>query len=492
MQVNSLASAFFSKSKFASRAMDINSINPLVVKSEYAVRGAIVERSGQLRAKMLGGEKFPFKDFISCNIGNPFSVGKRAITFPRQLLAAVECPSLIESKDLPEEARMRAKQFLTLEPSGLGAYTQSQGIEFVRKHIAEFISKRDGIPADSNQIYLSTGASQAVTTILTMLISHPKVGILTPYPTYPLYTAEIVLRNGQVVPYFLKESSQWSLELSELKESYEQAKSQGIDVRAIVVINPGNPTGSVMTVEQMKNVVKFCEENNVLLIADEVYQDNIYNPEKPFVSFKKVAHELNSDIQIISLHSISKGFMGECGHRGGYMELQNVPQAVVDQIYKMSSISLCPNSVGQLLVDAMVKPPESKECRELWEKEKNFELNSLKEKALRLQKTLNTLPGIHCQPADGSMYLFPSLELPLKALEASKSARFNGKPVQPDMFWSLKLLEETGIIVVPGSGFGQVPGTNHFRITFLPVAEKMDAVIERISKFQNDFMKQYA
>ena len=489
MQVSSLLQANFSK---ISRPLEIQNINPHVIKSEYAVRGAIVDKAEKIKSRMNSGEKFPFKDLISCNIGNPFSVGKKAITFPRQLLAAVEFPNLINSKELPDEVRARAKEFLSINSSGLGAYTHSQGFELVRKHVAEFIQRRDGVESDPKKIFLSTGASQAVTAILTMLISSPNVGILTPFPTYPLYTAEIVLRNGQVVPYFLQESTQWSLELKELQNSYDSAKAKGTDVRAIVVINPGNPTGSVMDINQMKNVVKFCEEHNIVLIADEVYQDNIYNPEKPFISFRKVAAELKANIQIISLHSISKGFLGECGHRGGYMELYNIPDDVCDQIYKMYSVSLCPNSVGQLLVDALVKPPESPECREIWEKEKGTELSSLKDKALRLQKTLNSLPGIKCQPADGSMYLFPSLELPLKAFEAAKDVSINGVPVKPDMFWSLKLLDETGIIVVPGSGFGQVPGTNHFRITFLPVAEKMDDVINRITKFQTEFMNQYA
>ena len=473
--------------------LEMSTLNPQIIKAEYAVRGEIVARADSLKKKLASGEKLPFNRIISCNIGNPFAVGKKMMKFPRQVLSCVENPDLLEDKAIPDEARDRAKQFLSICPAGMGAYTHSQGVEQIRNHVAEFIKKRDGgIPAHPDKIFLTTGASAGVTTLLSMLISNPNVGILTPFPTYPLYTAEIALKNGKVVPYYLKESSGWALDTNELYDSYTVAKKAGIDVRAIVIINPGNPTGSVMPASQMREVVDFCEQNNILIIADEVYQDNVYNPEKPFVSFKKIVSEMKSSVQLVSLHSISKGYMGECGHRGGYFEVLHIPDDVKAQMYKLASISLCPNTDGQLLIDIMCHPPESPECKQEWEEEKAREINNLKDKAIRLQKTLNSLPGLSCQPAEGAMYLFPQIHLPLKAFEAAKNCRIHGKLVQPDMFWCLKLLENTGIVVVPGSGFGQVPGTHHFRTTFLPEAEQMDEVIERMTKFQNDFMNKYA
>lgn len=473
--------------------LEMDTLNPQILKAEYAVRGEIVSRADAMRKKLAAGEKLPFDSIISCNIGNPFAVGKNRMNFSRQVLSVIENPDLIEDTAIPLEARERAKQFLTDFPAGMGAYTHSQGIEFIRNHVAEFIKKRDGgIPAHPDKIFLTTGASSAVTTVLNMLISNPSVGIMTPYPTYPLYTAEIALKNGKVVPYYLKESQQWALDTNELIDSYTVAKKAGIDVKAIVIINPGNPTGSVMPSSQMREVVDFCEQNNLLIIADEVYQDNIYNPEKPFVSFKKIVSEMKSSCQLISLHSISKGYMGECGHRGGYMELFHIPDDVKAQFYKLASIGLCSNTDGQVLVDIMCHPPESTECKTEWESQKAGEINKLKEKAIRLQKTLNDLPGLSCQPADGAMYLFPQIHLPLKAYEDAKNVRINGNLVPADMFYCLRLLEETGIVVVPGSGFGQVPGTYHFRTTFLPEKEKMDQVIERITKFQNQFMDKYS
>ncbi|EAY19490.1 aminotransferase, classes I and II family protein [Trichomonas vaginalis G3] len=476
----------------ATPSLHYTNINPQVIKAEYAVRGEIAIRADHYAKKLAAGERLPFNSIIACNIGNPFAVGKKAIKFPRQVLSCVENPDLLQSKDIPEEARARAAEVLKHFPAGMGAYTHSQGFDFVRNSIAEYIKQRDGgAPSMPDKIFITSGASAAVTAILTMIISNPNCGIMIPFPQYPLYTAEIALRNGRVVPYYLKESANWSLDINELNESYSIAQKAGVNMKAIVVINPGNPTGSVLTAQEMRSVVEFCEQNNILIIADEVYQFNTYNPEKPFISFKQIVTEMKSGVQLISLNSISKGFMGECGHRAGYMELFHIPEDVQAQFYKMASVQLCSNTVGQIILDIMCRPPQSDECKKQYIEERDGELNNLKVKSQRLLKCINSLPGLNCQPADGAMYLFPSIHLPLKALEAAKSVRINGKHIAPDMFWSLQLLDETGIVVVPGSGFGQVPGTHHFRTTFLPEAEEMDAVIDRLTKFQNQFMDKY-
>ncbi|EAX90129.1 aminotransferase, classes I and II family protein [Trichomonas vaginalis G3] len=485
-------SSSFMSTKGTPSPLEFSTLPQTVLKAEYAVRGEVPMRADALKKKLLAGEKLPFDSIIACNIGNPYAVGKKMIKFPRQVLACVEDPDLLEVPSIPEEARERAREILKNFPAGMGSYTHSQGLEFVRQHIAEFIKRRDGgVPCDPDKIFMTTGASSVVSAVLKMLISDPSVGILTPFPTYPLYTAEITLNNGRIVPYYLKESAQWAMDVEELEDAYSNAQKEGINVKAIVIINPGNPTGSVMTAQQMRQVVDFCEQNNILIIADEVYQYNIYNPERPFISFKKIIAEMKSSVQLISMNSISKGFMGECGHRAGYMELFHIPDEVKAQFYKLASIGLCPNTVGQIIMDIMCAPPTSSECSKVWEEQKNRELQNLKEKSQTLYNCINSLPGLKCQPADGAMYLFPSVNLPIKALEEAKNLRIKGKTPAPDMFWCLQLLEQTGIVVVPGSGFGQVPGTNHFRTTFLPEAEKMDAVIDRLTKFQTEFMNKY-
>ena len=114
-----------------------------------------------------------------------------------------------------------------------------------------------------------------------------------------------------------------------------QAHSEGVTVRAMAVINPGNPTGQCLSKENQAEIVNFCVKNNLLLIADEVYQSNVYVDGKQFNSFKKIRCELQAeDLQLASLHSISKGFLGECGRRGGYVEVRVCVNRCLDVIHK--------------------------------------------------------------------------------------------------------------------------------------------------------------
>lgn len=474
-------------------AFDFECLNQQVVKAEYAVRGAILIRANKIKLRMAKGEKFPFNYVIPCNIGNPFAVGKHEITFPRQLIAACELEQLRKDTTvLPPEVRERANLLLAHAPGGIGAYSSSQGIELVRQHVAEYIGQRDGYPTDPENIFLVNGGSQGVDFLIKLLIANNNVGILCPYPTYSLYTAEIQLMNGKCIPYYPDENSGWQITSEELERAYKEAYDKNIDIRAIVVINPGNPTGSVLSKEKIGSIVDFAEANNLMIIADEVYQTNIYDRNQPFVSFKKVIMDKRSKLPLASLNSISKGFLGECGHRGGYVEFHNCSDESIAQFLKLASINLSPNGVGQILVDCLTKPPSSRECKTIWDRETLAEVKVLARKSKLLQAALNKLPGIKTNPSNGAMYLFPKLDIPQKAIEKASKTMINGKPVEPDMLWAMELLDSTGIVVVPGSGFGQFPGTYHFRITFLPEPEIMDSVIEKISNFQVKFMEKYS
>lgn len=169
------------------------------------------------------------------------------------------------------------------------------------------------------------------------------------------------------------------------------------------------------------------------------------------------------------------------------MECVGIHPEVLDEFYKIASISLCSNVVGQVVVDLMVNPPkEGDESFPLYKKETDAIFQSLKRRAEKLVKLLNQLEGVSCNPAEGAMYAFPQVRLPPKAVEAARAA---GKV--PDTFYCLSLLDATGICVVPGSGFGQKNGTWHFRTTFLPPEDKIDLVVERLAKFHAEFMRKY-
>jgi alanine transaminase len=112
---------------------------------------------------------------------------------------------------------------------------------------------------------------------------------MIPIPQYPLYTATLSLVNGRAVPYYLEEEKDWGLDIKQLHSSLVIARQAGTDVRALVIINPGNPTGQCLTEANMREIIDFCHQERLVLLADEVYQTNIYMPEqRPFHSFKKV------------------------------------------------------------------------------------------------------------------------------------------------------------------------------------------------------------
>ncbi|KAK3819522.1 MAG: pyridoxal phosphate-dependent transferase [Benniella sp.] len=473
-------------------------MNPKVRAAEYAVRGELAIKSEKFKNDIARGVSLPFRRVVGCNIGNPQALNQKPITFFRQVASLVEYPDLLKDENIeltsklyPIDAIARAKLFLK-NIGSIGAYSHSQGILQIREDVANFISERDGYPADPSKIFLTQGASAGVQLTLQMIVEHPNVGIMIPIPQYPLYTATLAVLDAKPVPYYLDEEKGWGLTIKELQRSYDEAARQGIDTRALVIINPGNPTGQCLTEENMREIVEFCHRNRVILLADEVYQTNIYQPElRPFHSFKKVLKSMGPAYEgqeLISYHSISKGMIGECGRRGGYFECEGLDTSILEQIYKISSISLCPNVQGQIMVSLMVNPPrEGDPSYGQYRKEYNDIYQSLISRAKKLEETFNSLEGCTCNSADGAMYLFPQIRLPKKAIAAAKEAKRS-----PDQFYCMAMLEATGVCMVAGSGFGQVEGTAHFRSTFLPQPELFDDFCAGIKKFHADFMNRYS
>ena len=283
-------------------------------------------------------------------------------------------PNLLGKGALNPDAEERVEQYKARMPTPMGAYTgNSKGYIFIRELIADYIAKRDGIPKPSiENIFVTTGASEGVRSTLGILLRDPNDCVLVPIPQYPLYSALITAMNGTRLDYYMDEEKNWALHIDEIKETIEKSKSEGKNVRSLVVINPGNPTGQVLSYENIKDVIKLCYEHNILIMADEVYQTNIYKDGAEFHSFRKVLHEMGepyaSSNELISYHSVSKGHMGECGFRGGYMELHNLDPFALDMIYKMKSIELCAPTVGQVTVGLMVDPPtKSSVSTDTWE-----------------------------------------------------------------------------------------------------------------------------
>lgn len=467
------ASASASASTSYQKVVTPDSINQRVKAVEYAVRGELSNKANDYAQRLQKGDKdLPFDSVVSANIGNPQQqpyLAQKPLTFWRQVAALTEYPAMMDTPEgeklFPADVVERAQNILE-EVGSVGAYSHSKGASAIRQHVAEFIEERDGHPADPEMIYLTAGASAGVQLILSVLVSGPEVGVMIPIPQYPLYSAALAFYNAHPVRYELDSKHDWAVDVDYMERQLDEAHSRGVDVRALVVINPGNPTGSCLSRENVESILRLAHKKRLVVMADEVYQANIYKPkELPFVSFKKVLRDfaktgktqedkdIAQDVELVSFHSISKGVSGECGRRGGYFELTNMLPDVEAQIYKMASVNLCAGLQGQIGVDLLVRPPRQGEpSYALYEEETTAIHKTLHERSRKMAGKFNELPGISCGEAQGALYLFPEITLPAKALEKAKQERRT-----PDNYYCLRLLDATGICVVPGSGFGKAP-----------------------------------
>lgn len=334
------------------------------------------------------------------------------------------------------EAVDRAEYYLNqITHRAVGAYTDSPGIRMVMREVRDFIINRDNVEVDEDNIYLTNGASEGIGQILRLLIQEPNDGIMIPTPQYPIYSALVTRFGGSQIKYYLDESRGWGLNYDELERSYAEAIDSGSNPKAIVVINPGNPTGQVLGESDLARVIQFAHDKQLFVIADEVYQRNIY-VDKEFVSMRRALHNLgapyNRDVELASFHSLSKGLLGECGLRGGYMELHNMDDFAKQMLYKGKAVNLCSNTIGQIGVGLMVNPPTpqtvSEECYAQFRQEEENIYNGLKSRAKLLSQKLNEMDGVTCNDVEGAMYAFPKIQLPSKYLdECAKSGTIPDK-----------------------------------------------------------------
>ncbi|KAL4399168.1 alanine transaminase [Malassezia pachydermatis] len=492
------------------KALTIDTINPNVLKVHYAVRGEIPNKAAEFEQQLHEGKNLPFDSVVWTNIGNPQqqpNLGQEPLTFWRQVSALTEYPALLdmpaEARDamFPADTQERARELLEAFGS-VGAYTSSKGVPLVRRHVAEFLKERDGHDEDIHNIYLTAGASAGISLMFQVFFGSGD-GVLIPIPQYPLYSATLSLLNVEPMKYSLRSDHCWDPSDTDVRRQIDLAVKHGIKPRAIVVINPGNPTGSCMSKEQIYDVIKVAYEFDLAIFADEVYQVNIYQKERPFASFRKVLldlrhssdpteRDMSEKVELASLHSTSKGVAGECGRRGGFFVLNNFDADVEAQVNKMASIGLCPPTQGQIGVDLLVRPPKPGDpSYELYAKQIHNIHETLHQRSLLIAEKFNELEGVKADPAMGALYMFPRLHLPKAVADEAEKV---GKKV--DELYCMELLKETGICVVPGSGFGYTPRVlddgssySYFRTTLL--AKATDKFVERYVRFHKSFMERY-
>lgn len=307
-------------------------------------------------------------------------------------------------------------------------------------------TERKGI-ADPLDIFVTHGASEAIEICLTALVNDDE-NVLTPTPGYPLYTAIYSKLAAHENPYYLDESNGWQPDIEDIKSKINDK------TRAIVLINPNNPTGSLYTEETLRQIIDIALENDLVIFSDEIYDKLLFDGKK-HVSIAS----LNKDVPVVTFGGLSKNYFVP-GFRIGWGIVSGDRSRLGDYIEAMNKILRSRLSANH---------PEMYGIAPSLEGDQTHLTEAMKVLHKRRDMTvdmLNKIDGISVVKPEGAFYAFPKLEL-------------EGE----DNEFVAELIKATGVVVVPGTGFGQVPGTRHFRLVFLPNEEILEKAYHNIGEF---------
>ncbi len=328
-------------------------------------------------------------------------------------------------------------------------YSPSSGIKQALESIEREAEKK-GIK-NIQDMFITTGASEAIDICLTALVNDGE-NILTPTPGYPLYTAIQSKLEMVANPYYLDEKNGWQPDIEDIKNKVNEK------TRAIVLINPNNPTGSNYSIESLQQIIDIALEHNLVIFADEIYDKLLMDG----VKHTSIA-SLNSEVPIITFGGLSKNYMVP-GFRIGWGVVsgnKNVLSKYLEAINKILRSRLSANHPEQYCIAGALGGNQEHLV---------IAMEKLTRRRNMTVDMLNAVPGISCVKPEGAFYAFPKLEIK-----------------NSDNHFVAELIKETGVVVVPGTGFGQVPGTNHFRVVFLPPED----VLEKAYKSIGDFFLKY-
>uniref|UniRef100_A0A8C6V733 alanine transaminase n=1 Tax=Neogobius melanostomus TaxID=47308 RepID=A0A8C6V733_9GOBI len=377
-----------------------------------------------------------------------------------QVLAASLHPVLLQDDTFPPDVRQRAQQVLDTCPGGsVGVYSSSAvGMPYVLQQIAAFISRRDGgVPAHPSNILFHSGSQSLLKFVLNLLSSgrdEVQNGVLTPVP-YPHTLPRLLqFHSLALVPYKLKQEQDWAVDMEQLHRAVTDARAH-CNPRALFICNPGMPTGQVQDRKTIERIIRFAAAEGLLLLVQEFYQDCVYGPDIEFLSYRKVLFEMGQEysehMELISFNSLSNGSLGECGLRGGYMELVNTDKAVYERLNVLSALIASP-VLTQFALEIMINPPIPGEPSY-----QKYSQSTLSQNAQRGYEVLNNLKGVRCQPVMGGFFLYPRIDFPTRMIEEAKML---GLPA--DVLYCQMLLDKTGVAVGAGYENGSNDNTCYY------------------------------
>ncbi len=340
-----------------------------------------------------------------------------------------------------------AKALVSAVKNGKNYYADSRGI----KELREVIAEREKAKADD--VIITHGVSEAILFVMGAIISRGSE-ILVPGPTYSPYISYIRYFGGIPVEYKCDESNEWQPDLEDIEKKITKR------TRALVLINPNNPTGAVYTKNVLKEIAEMGKERKLLIITDEIYDKLVFDEHSEHVPFRSVA----GDLPFISLNGFSKSYM-ITGWRIGYICFHNCDKSlekIKSLVLNQAKFRLSACTPVQWAIAKFMKENENEF------KKFNEEIRrKLKRRARLVRSAMDKIGGLSLVPPKAAFYVFPKIE---------KRAWKNDKE------FVLQLMEETGVVVVHGSGFGKF-GEWHFRLVFLAEEEKLQRAMELIREF---------
>jgi alanine-synthesizing transaminase len=358
--------------------------------------------------------------------------------------------------DPPEEIQLDMIRNL----SNASAYSDSKGIFAARKAIMQYCQEKGIQGVTLDDIYTGNGVSELIVLAMNALLNNGDE-VLVPAPDYPLWTAAVSLSGGTPKHYLCDESKEWAPDLADLRSKITPR------TKAIVMINPNNPTGAIYSKAVLTELTQIAREHGLILFADEIYDKMLYDEEQ-HISLAS----LSSDVVIITFNGLSKNYRS-CGYRSGWMVVSGDKSRIKDYVEglnMLSSMRLCANVPGQYAIQTALGGYQS--------------IDDLVAKGGRLARQrdlawelITAIPGVSCVKPKSALYLFPKLDPEMY-------------PIEDDQQFIADLLREEKVLMVQGSGFNWVK-PDHFRVVFLPHEDVLKDAIGRFARFLERYRQKH-
>ena len=393
----------------------------------YDIRGPVLDKARQMEEE---GQKI-----IKLNIGNVAAFG---LMPPDEIVQDM-------IRNLPDAA----------------GYTDSKGLFAPRKAVVHYCQEKhiQGVTVDD--VYLGNGASELISMSMNALLDAGDE-VLIPSPDYPLYTAVVSLSGGTPVHYHCDEGSGWLPDLDDMRAKVTP------NTKAIVIINPNNPTGALYPDDILQGIVEIARQHQLVVFADEIYDKTLYDG----ATHTSIA-SLADDVLFLTFNGLSKNYRS-CGYRAGWMVVSGNKKRARDYIEglnMLASMRLCANTPGQLAIQTALGGYQS--IKDLVGA--GGRLARQRDLAYEL---LTQIPGVSVVKPKAALYMFPRLDPKLY-------------PIADDQQFAYELLADQKVLIVQGTGFNW-PTPDHFRLVFLPNTDDLTEAMSRIARFLDQYRKRHA